>query len=217
MKSATLGLILSGAIALAGCDICGSQHACGAAVDVPDGGLDGGPPCHPQGGAPYPASGCGFSQGLLIDDYTWTGRLAGISSPTTALNLHDYYNPDGTKPIKYIFVTVSAFWCQACKDEAKHLNAMLDTYGSRGVMIVTDIAQKVDRSLTDQTDVDVWIKSFNLRTAVVTDPEFVLQNFFDPSTMPLDMVIDTRTMQVVFDTTGSVLPSVEAFLDNHLN
>jgi hypothetical protein len=206
-----VGLAVS--IAAVGCDVCGSQQECGAV-----GSIDGGPPCHPQGGAPYPSNGCGFAEGLLMDDYAWTGRLAGITSPVTTLALHDYYNPDGSKPNKYMFITVSAFWCQACEDEAKHLNAMLDQYGPKGVIIVTDIAQKVDRSATTQTDVDAWIKSFALRTAVVSDgTDFVLQNFFNPSTMPLDLIIDLRTMQVVYEATGSVLPSVQAFLDNHLN
>ena len=216
--SALTALFAAG-VSLAGCDVCGSKDTCGITPPpIADGGEAGTDrPCHPQGGAPYPTNGCGLAEGLLIDDYTWTGRLAGISSPTTTLTLHDYYNPDGTKPMKFMFITVSAYWCQACKDEAKHLNDMLDKYGPKGVMIVTDIAQKVDRAITDQGDVDVWIKSFALRTAVVTDPDFILQNFFDPSTMPLDLIVDLRTMQVVYDTTGSVLPSVQAFLDTNLN
>jgi hypothetical protein len=201
------------AIASAGCDVCGSQQECGVIAATNDGAVSGGNPCHPQDGAPYPTTGCGFGKGLVIDDYAWTGRLAGISSPVTTLKLHDYYNPDGSKPAKYLFMTVSAFWCQACKDEAKHLNALFDKYAGR-VLVVTDIAQKVDRSITDQTDVDVWIKSFALHTAVVTDPGFVLQNFFEPSTMPLDLIIDLKTMTVVYDTTGAVLPSVESFLDS---
>ena len=213
MKRCLAAVALAAASLSLGCDVCGSQQACGVVASADDGGVSGGNPCHPQEGAAYPTNGCGFGKGLLMDDYAWTGRLTGISSPVTTLKLHDLYNPDGSKPAKYMFITVSAFWCQACKDEAKHLNALLDKYGSR-VLIMTDIAQKVDRSITDQSDVDVWIKSFALRTAVVTDPGFVLQNFFEPSTMPLDLIVDLKTMTIVYDTTGAVLPSVESFLDS---
>lgn len=174
----------------------------------------GGNPCHPTGGASYPKSGCGTNKGQLIDDYSWTGRLAGISSPVTTLDLHDYYNPDGSKPGKFMFITVSAFWCQACKDEAKQLNGVLTTYGPKGVVIVTDIAQKLDKRPADATDVDTWIQTYALNTSVVTDPDFVLQTFFDPSTMPLDLIVDLKTMQIVFKTIGSALPDVTAFLDS---
>ena len=194
-----------------GCDVCRSQLECGV-VGAPDAsGV-----CGLPADAGYP-SNPGFGINEVIADYTWTGRLSGISSPTTTLSLHDYYNPDCSKPLKYMFITVSAFWCQACKDEATHLNDMLAKYGPKGVIIVTDIAQRLDRSITTQTDVDAWIESFHLQTAVVTDPGFQLQAFFDPSTMPLDLIIDLRTMTVVYDTTGSVLPSVESFLDSKLD
>lgn len=208
--SAAIGLLV-------GCDICKTESEClPAAASSDDAGETGAgaAPCHPQAGALYPSNGCGVTKGALIDDYTWTGRLTGISSPVTTLTLHDYYNPDGSKPTRFMFITVSAFWCQACKDEAKQLNGLYSTYGPRGVMVVTDIAQKIDKSPTDQNDVDVWIKTFNLKTAVVNDPDFVLQVFFDPSTMPLDLIIDLKTMEIVYKATGSALPSITSFLDS---
>jgi len=199
---------------LAACDVCGSKQECGVELAPSDANDETGAPCTAQDDAGYPASGCGTVVGSIIDDFEWTGRLSGITSPVTTLRLHDYYNPDGSKPTKFMFITVSAFWCQACKDEAKDLNGVLTKYGGKGVMVVTDIAQKVDTSIADAGDVDVWIKTFGLQTAVVNDPGFVLQKFFNPSTMPLDLIIDLRTMRIVYKTTGAVLPSVEAFLDS---
>jgi len=170
--------------------------------------------CHPQAGASYPATGCGYNLGDVVDDYSWTGRLAGISSPVTTLNLHDYYNPDGSKQYRYMLITVSAFWCQACKDEAPQLAGVQTKYGPKGVFVMTDIAQKIDQSLADQGDVDAWINAYKMTTAVVTDSDFVLSAFFKPSQMPLDLIIDLKTMKIVQKAIGAALPSMTAYLDS---
>lgn len=171
-------------------------------------------PCHPTGGASYPTTGCGTNAGQLIDDYSWKGRLGGLSSPVTTLNMHDYYNPDGSKQYRYMFITVSAFWCSACKDEASHLNDVQSKYGPKGVFVVTDIAQKADQSPADPNDVDAWIKAYGLNTGVVTDPDFALSAFFKPSQMPLDLIIDLKTMTIVQKAIGGALPSITAYLDS---
>ena len=189
------------AVALAGCS--------SAPAPAPAGGAD---TCKANGAA-YAKGPCGTDAPLPIANYAFTGRLAGIDSPITTFHLADYYNPDGAKPYKYLFVTVSAFWCGGCKEEAKQLNTMKDTYGPKGVFIMTDLAQKLDQQPSDQNDLDVWIKSYALQTAVVNDPDFALSRFFDVAQMPLNLVVDLKTMVILKKFVGADLPAVLAYLD----
>ena len=79
---------------------------------------------------------------------------------------------------------------------------------------MTDLAQKLDSSAADQGDVDAWVTAYNLDTTVVNDPTFQLgAAFFDPAKMPLNLLIDLKTMKILQKSTGENLPEVTAQLD----
>ena len=166
-------------------------------------------------GTNYPTTGCGTEVGSVIANYTFTGRLKGKDTPTAAsIRLSDFYDPDGSKGNRFLVINVSALWCVYCKEEAKQLPALKTTYGPKGVLFMTDLAQKLDSSAADQADVDAWISSFALDTTVVNDPTFVLGSaFFDPAKMPLNLIVDLKTMKIVLKVIGSDLPTVTAKLD----
>ena len=166
-------------------------------------------------GTNYPTTGCGTEIGSVIANYTFTGRLKGKDTPTAAtIRLSDFYDPDGSKGNRYLVINVSALWCVYCKEEAKQLPGLKTTYGPKGVLFMTDLAQKLDSSAADQADVDAWISSFALDTTVVNDPTFVLGSaFFDPAKMPLNLIVDLKTMKIVLKVIGSDLPTVTAKLD----
>ena len=166
-------------------------------------------------GTKYPTTGCGTEVGSVIANYTFTGRMGGTATPTHAtFRLSDLYDPDGTKGNRFLVVNVSALWCVYCKEEAKQLPGLKAKYGPKGVLFMTDLAQKLDSTAADAADVDAWIGTFALDTIVTNDPTFVLGSaFFDPAKMPLNMIIDLHTMKIVLKVIGSDLPTVTAKLD----
>ncbi len=175
-------------------------------------------PCRPSGGTEaYPAeTGCGTEAGDVVADYSFPGRLAGATSPRGTIKLSDYYDPGGTKGLRYLVVDVSAFWCSYCKEEAPQLAALDAKYKAQGVVWFTIVAQDINRAVATDTDVDAWIKAYSLVTPAVADPGQNLTSFFDPNQMPLNMIVDLKTMKIVTKITGSGLQQVQTELDKHL-
>ena len=141
--------------------------------------------------------------------------MKGTATPThVTFRFSDLYDPDGKKGNRYLVINVGALWCVYCKEEAKQLPALNVKYAPKGVLFMTDLAQKIDSSPADANDVDAWIATYNLDTIVVDDPTFVLGSaFFDPAKMPLNMIIDLHTMKILLKVIGSDLPTVTAKLD----
>jgi thiol-disulfide isomerase/thioredoxin len=192
--------------------VTGLASGCGSSDDVgPSSGSD---KCK-AAGTTYPTTGCGTEVGTVLANYTFTGRVNGKDSPSaTTIRMSDLYDPDGKKGNKYLVINVSALWCVYCREEAKQLPALKAKYGPKGVLFMTDLAQKTDSTAADQGDVDAWIDAYALDTMVVNDPTFVLGSaFFDPAKMPLNLIVDLKTMKIVLKVIGSDLPSVTAKLD----
>jgi hypothetical protein len=167
----------------------------------------------------YPTCGCGTQSGNLIDDYEFQGKNAasgGVAAPKQTIRLGDFFDPDGKKGNRFLVLSVSALWCVACKNEATQLPALHAKYGSKGVVFMTDLMQSASPKPSTDTDLDLWIKSFKLDTWVVRDDLQVLASFFDPSQMPLNMIIDLKTMQMVKVFIGASLDKIESELDSRL-
>jgi thiol-disulfide isomerase/thioredoxin len=192
--------------------------ACSSASAGTTGTTGGNLACRPSGGTEaYPAeTGCGTEAGDIIADYSFQGRAAGATSPRGAIKLSDYYDPAGSKGLRYLVVDVSAFWCSYCKEEAPQLASLDAKYKARGVVWLTVVAQDGSRGVATDTDVDAWIKAYALVTPAVSDPGQNLTSFFDPNQMPLNMIVDLKTMKIVAKITGSGLQQVQTQLDAKL-
>jgi thiol-disulfide isomerase/thioredoxin len=174
--------------------------------------------CQPPGstGTYLTGSTCGTEVGDTIANLAFKGRASGITSPQVTMQLSDWYDPDGKKGLTYLVIDVSALWCTYCKEEAPQIAGMAAKYGPKGVVFFTDVAQDANRNNATDADVDAWIQTYKMVTPVGTDPNFALGAFFDPNSMPLNMIIDLRTMTIVKKITGEGLPQVQAELDSRL-
>jgi thiol-disulfide isomerase/thioredoxin len=207
----TAGRVLAASIVAL---VLGSVAACSSSSAGGTSGFS----CRPSGGSEaYPAeTGCGTEAGEVLADYSFTGRLAGPSSAQKTIKMSDFYDPDGKKGYSYMVVNVSAFWCQFCKEEAPSFANLDAQYKSKGVVWFTVVEQDADRSPASNDRVDAWITAYNLVTPAVSDPQQVLSGFFNPDLMPLNMIVDLKTMKIVKKVTGSQLPQVQSELDARL-
>lgn len=164
-------------------------------------------------GAPYPAGPCGINKGQPIADLVFQGKTGGTSAPTTTVTFDSLYDPTGSKGNKLLLLDVSALWCQACKGEATAMPQLESDYAAKGVFFMTVVAENDSNAPASAGDVDTWITAYKLTSLVVNDPTLSTEAYFDRSQMPLNMVVDLRTMTIVAKLVGYDDTQIRAQLD----
>lgn len=167
-------------------------------------------------GAPYPACPYGIEVGQPIENAVFVGRKGGLDTPRENVALADFHALRASGK-KLLVLNVAAFWCSPCKEEAKEFQAsMVPEYEPKGVAFLSVILQNSSRQPTKDDDIDTWIRTFKLTFPTVRDPEGYVARFFDPNTMPLNMVIDLETMKLELKVIGADLPRVKSTIDRLL-
>ena len=164
-------------------------------------------------GVRYPSQGCGYEVGSVVPNFSFQGRVAGIDSPVTTVHFADFYDPDGTKGLRYLLVNATTLWCPYCKGEMLALPGMSADYRARGVRFMTLLLERADGSVASQDDVDALIRTYALDSTVVNDPKELATLFFAKSSMPLNLIIDLRTMKIVNKIIGAGASTVRTSID----
>lgn len=167
-------------------------------------------------GVPYPSCPYGIEVGQTAQNATFIGRMGGLDTPRGDISLASLHalRASGSR---FLVLNVAAFWCSPCKEEAKEFQAsMVPEYGKKGVAFLSVVLQNAARQPTNDDDIDTWIRAFKITFPVVRDPQGYVARFFDPSTMPLNMVINLETMKIELKVIGADLPRVKSTLDRLL-
>lgn len=127
--------------------------------------------------------------------------LAGYPDGSTtwgSISMREYFDPDGTKGIRGVFVIVAAQWCEVCKREARwQPNAYLTNYRARGARFVTPLVQDLNSMPATQATATAWRDFFSIPYAVAIDPMLLtLPKGIGALKLPHAFVIDPRTMRV---------------------
>jgi hypothetical protein len=196
-KSTFIAPLLFAASAIP-CGACGSNEPAAAA----DAGSS-------QDAAPnssYPAGPYGYTNGATIENYHWMGwtdpKGVNYTGDLEEIQLADYYDPDGTKNIKAIFVNASARWCSVCKIEQDDIRARKAQWAPKGVVFIESIFENVNYEPAGPEDIAAWGIAYNVDWILVVDPGNKLSSFFDTTATPMNMFIDARTMQIKDIVTG---------------
>ena len=118
------------------------------------------------------------------------------------LRLSDFYNPSGDaeKP-KVLVLNASAVWCSVCRAEYSHLSRdqIYANYRPQGVEILGVLFEDNDGFPARPQDLELWggANGFKVTFPLVLDPGFKSGVYFDSDATPLNMIIDTRTMQIL--------------------
>jgi hypothetical protein len=192
---------------------CGSSETARESVD------SGTSSCQTPSSA-YPAGPYGYDVGSVIEPSSFTGRKSGVpaaNAPYDKIALADYYAMRNSGK-RYLVLNVAAFWCTNCADEAKDIQKnYLPKYGAKGVEFLSIVLEKANGAPAAPPDVDIWIKSNQgLTFAVADDPDYCATQYFNPKSMPLNMIIDLSNMTILTKTIGANLPAVAAKLDTLL-
>lgn len=160
----------------------------------------------------YPSGPYGVTTaGQTVADFEWTVMLPGADMPSK-MRLADLFDPDGSRGINAILAVEQAEWCGPCRQEAMEFeNKVRMTWGPNGVflldLLIEDIQKKSD-DVSLLAAVNRWRKDFKLTDiGVALDPTF----HFYGSGIPVNVIIDPRTMQIVKRYEGST-PAVDTVI-----
>ena len=181
-------------------------------IDHPGGGYEKDSASQTGGVAAYPDGPYGRGAGATVRNF----KFAGFANPKEAnykataetistLRFSDYYNPtdDPEKPVA-LLVNASARWCSVCQEEAKQSRKGYEYWREHRVEFITAIFENVDNQPAGFVDIEAWSKAYQLEYPVVLDPKLTLGAFFDKSASPFNMIIDTKTMTIVFSGEGLI-------------
>lgn len=177
----------------------------------------------------YPAPPYGATVGATIENF----RFLGWTNPVDAkfdqtrleeIELARFYNPSGTNGgTKFLVITSTAVWCSACKLEYQDMAHKVDSYHQKGVEFLGALFEDGDETNgpnpAKPSDLALWAENYEVTFNFVLDPELKFGNFFDREATPMEMIIDAKTMKVVYIATGwatSGPSSLWTLLDQYL-
>jgi len=167
----------------------------------------------------YPDGPYGLARGNVFPNLKFKGYREGKGA-WTDIEMLDYYDPDGSRGINAIYLTVSAEWCPVCKEDAKVLPLWYEShYKPRGARFITSILETGDRKPATKASVDAWVSAYKPNFDIVADEEGAT---FPPTfkALPVNIEIDPRTMVVyrVFNNGAEFtrgVPGLDLLLDQN--
>lgn len=198
--------------------------ACGAQVDPriirPDEkGKGNETVCDP---AKYPCAPYGYLPGSVIENLSIPARrdldLDGSigNEVTRNISLSDYFQ---NKDYKVLVITSSAEWCDPCKAEQPGLVRLYNDYkGNLGgqVAILEVIVQDNDGVEADMTVAERWSTAHGLPFDIGVDPHQFLAPYYDINAFPMNLVIRTSDMQIVYQKNGMAENELRAAVEQAL-
>jgi hypothetical protein len=182
-------------------------------VEHPGGGIEKGAPGPTTDPTiAYPVGPYGHTIGTTVQNFQFLGfqnpKSANYKAneySITTIRLADYYNPneDPDKPV-VLLLNASAGWCPVCKEEAKQSMIHYAHWKAKGVEFMTAIFENDDAQPAEFTDIENWGMRHALEYPLVLDPKLTLGVFFNKSASPFNMIVDLRTMRIVFTTEGLI-------------
>lgn len=145
----------------------------------------------------YPSSGYGIQVGDVVKgSLSWQGYAEGANQSGT-VSIQDYFDCDGSLGVNALLIITSATWCGVCQTEASDLPSMEATFAQKGIKVITLMVEDGYGSPADVATATEWRDAFGLDGfAVVADPAFSFAGFGSVG-LPLQIVVDPRTMEIV--------------------
>lgn len=118
------------------------------------------------------------------------------------VHMSDLYNPAGKKPKKVLLMNASAGWCSVCKVEAKQLKAFYTELAPEGLEIWFTLFQDYQGEPVEDKFWEQWMNQIDPNYPTLLDVDFELNGYFSVDATPMNMVVDLKTMEIVYIATG---------------
>ena len=169
-------------------------------------------------GVPYPTDHLGGSPrsgkrpgdripNFQFQAYVDGDRAAGLKT----ISLADYYDPQRVR-YRILHVEVAAVWCVICSNYADATVIAKEPLAKEGVVYLEVIIAGASGSGAGPSlgEVDAWVDRHhsNFTTAIDVRAGRLAGLGVPPQTEPWDIIIDTRTMEILDSTAGAPLDIV---------
>lgn len=162
-------------------------------------------------GVRYPAGPYGVEAGSVIANYSFRGMVnPSVSTTFVDMQLADFYNPTGDEPFPAdsvygdtpkptaLWINISAVWCGPCQHESEEVlpveHAKYAPLGGQILMLLAD-GGTVGKPATENNLLS-WTSKYDTAWPAVIDSTYKLPSLFQSSAYPINMVIDTTTMEI---------------------
>jgi len=159
----------------------------------------------------YPPGPYGVGVHATLENFSFLGWRDPVAadydvSKMEEVRVGDFYDPDGSKDIRLIWINASAVWCSVCRAEMTDIrdNRVHETFGPRGVAMIVTLFEDNQSGPARPIDLHNWgnQKQYAIDFPLLLDPSFKLGAFFTSDATPLNMLVDARTMKVLDATMG---------------
>lgn len=168
----------------------------------------------PNGAAAYPPGPYGVSKGSIISNLEFVGYFNPMdkSRGMQLVTLADFYNPTGadvfpentpypelagTPKPKALLIMVSASWCGPCQQEAAEVvPGKYEKYHPMGGEFLLQLVEGPNYDPAVPKNLDSWTNKFDVNYPAAIDPSYKMGAFV-PGAFPANMIINTRTMEIV--------------------
>ncbi len=154
--------------------------------------------------ATYPTGPYGMYEGDILKPITWTGYVDSDSDsdndpfnePARTVSVADYFQglaPDS----RIILINSSSGTCAICQEEMPLLVQLDAEYRSRGAHFLTALNKNNEGEPAGTDFAREWGQWFDLGFATVADPDDKLAPFYEENSQPMNMFIDSATMEII--------------------
>jgi hypothetical protein len=163
----------------------------------------------------YPAPPYGTQVGSVIQPLTLLGWKDSPGAEWKAdkveeVNIAEYYNPDGSKPWKLLWINASAVWCGPCNAEYAQMRDE-DTYEvdikPKGVQVLGTLMENgaSPPGPATPTNLAAWGTKYKVKFPMGVDPAFKMGVYFEQGTIPGGVLVDAKTMTIVAKLSGGAV------------
>jgi hypothetical protein len=119
----------------------------------------------------------------------------------------DFWDPERTSH-RLLLVNTAAIWCSACQVEYQgtgsrpSLSEEVEARREAGLRVMGTLFQDASLNPAQPEHGVEWARAFDVDFPFGIDPEFRMGAFANADVQPFNLVIDTETMQILFEIQG---------------
>ena len=165
-------------------------------------------------GQDYPPGPYGYVTGTVMQNIKFLGKSdpAGATAgamdystlPLAPVSLGDFHKDPN---VKYVVLSGVAGWCTPCNDEQPTVVAASKKYEALGFRFFEALIQGYNHTTgapATENDLNKWQHAHSLHVGLGLDPEDKIHEYADIAAFPLNMVVRTSDMQIVFMQVGEM-------------
>jgi len=168
-------------------------------------------------GPAYPTTNIGGQVGKIFPNLTLEGvRSAATVDTPVWVSMAEYYDPDGLQ-YDLLHVIGILMWCPHCKSETDSLAKISAWQVDHRVAVIQIAIQGASGASPGWSELQAWVSAHKLNFPVLVDGQGVqLGHYFTIDYVPLNIVVNPRTMEILAIDIGDV-GDVQAYEQGFLN